>query len=346
MKTKTQQHSSKCQRPHSTGSYPQDKKRKRQYRIRNWREYNAALVQRGSLTLWVDEAAIAAWHNHQRSGQPGKPRTYSDLAITCMATLQVVYHLPLRATAGLLSSVLQLLGVTLGVPDYTTLCRRRQTLEVSLPIRAKQEPLHLVVDSTGLKVFGEGEWKVRQHGWSRHRTWRKVHLGVDETSGELLAVGVSIPQVHDKDGLSDLLDQVDQLDVCLQQVSGDGGYDFMTCYRDILQRGAKATIPPRRNACPNLRGETPQRDANLRRIQELAALHKGEKCQELARQQWKVESGYHRRSLAETAMFRLKSIFGDKLSSRGFEAQASEVFLRCAALNRMTHLGMPQSVAV
>jgi len=298
------------------------------------------------LTLWVDESAIADWHNHQCSGRPGKPRTYSELAITCMATLQVVYHLPLRATQGLLCSVVQLLGVDLEVPDYTTLCRRRQTLAVRLPVQTKQKSLHLVVDSTGLKVYGEGEWKVRQHGWSKHRTWRKVHLGVDEASGELLAVVVSTPLVHDKDALTDLLEQADQRDVSLEQVSGDGGYDFMTCYRDIAQRGARATIPPRRNACPNPRGETPQRDANLRRIQELAGHSKSKKRQEWARQKWKEESGYHRRSLAETAVFRLKSIFGDKLSSRSFEAQANEVLLRCAALNRMTHLGMPQSYAI
>jgi len=129
-------------------------------------------------------------------------------------------------------------------------------------------------------------------------------------------------------------------------VSGDGGYDFMTCHRDITLRGARATIPPRRNACPNPRGETPQRDAILRRMQELAGPSKSKKRQEWARQRWKEESGYHRRSLAETAVFRLKCIFGDKLSSRGFEAQANEVLLRCAALNRMTHLGMPQSYAI
>jgi hypothetical protein len=163
MKTKTQRHSPKCRRAH-----PKDKQRKRQYRIRNWREYNGALVARGSLTLWVDEAAVANWHNHQRSGQPGKPRLYSDMAINCMAMLQVVYHLPLRATQGLLRSVVQLLGVALDVPNYTTLCRRRQTLEVSLPVQAKHGSLHLVVDSTGLKVYGEGEWKVRQHGRTKH----------------------------------------------------------------------------------------------------------------------------------------------------------------------------------
>jgi IS5 family transposase len=321
-------------------------KRKRQYRIRNWPKYNGALVARGSLTLWIDETAMTGWHNPDRNGRRGKPRLYSELAITCMAMLQVVYRLPLRATQGLLGSVLQLLGLNLEVPHYSTLCRRRQTLEVSLPVQRKHTPLHLVVDSTGLKVYGEGEWKVRQHGWSKHRTWSKVHLGVDEASAEVLAVVVSSPLIHDKDALTDLLEQVDQLEVSLEQVSGDGGYDFMTCHRDISQRGARAIIPPRRNACPNTRDETPQRDAILRRIQELAGASKNQKRQDQARKRWKEESGYHRRSLAETAVFRLKTIFGDKLSSRGFEAQANEVFLRCAALNRMTHLGMPQSYPI
>lgn len=187
---------------------------------------------------------------------------------------------------------------------------------------------------------------MRQHGWSKHRTWRKVHLGVDQDSGELLAVLVSTPLKHDKDALTDLLEQVDQMDVSLEQVSGDGGYDFMTCHRDITQRGARAVIPPRRNARPNSRGETPQRDAILRRIQELAGGSNSKKQLEQARKRWKEESGYHRRSLVETAMFRLKTIFGGKLGSREFEAQANEVFLRCAALNRMTHLGMPQSYAI
>jgi IS5 family transposase len=334
-------------KPNSTNRRsPKHRSEKKQYRIRNWPEYNVALVNRGSLTLWVDEAALTDWHHHGHSGQRGKPRLYSELAITCMATLQVVYRLPLRATQGLLRSIMQLLGVKLEVPDYSTLCRRRQTLEVSLPVHAEGKSLHLVVDSTGLKVYGEGEWKVRQHGWSRHRTWRKVHLGVDEASGEVLAVVASTPLSHDKDVLPDLLEQVGQVSMTIEQVSADGGYDFMTCYQELDKIGARAIISPRRNACICPRGQMLQRDTNLRRIQELAGGSKGKKQQELARKQWKEESGYHRRSLAETAVFRLKCIFGDRLSSRSFQAQANEVFLRCAALNRMTHLGMPQSYPI
>lgn len=192
---------------------------------------------------------------------------------------------------------------------------------------------------------------MRQHGWSKHRTWRKVHLGVDEASGEVLAVVASTPLVHDKDVLADLLEQVGQADLTIDQVSagcplGRGGYDFMTCYQELDKIGARTTISPRRNACICPRGQMLQRDANLRRIEELAKRSRSENRQEAARKRWKEESGYHRRSLAETAVFRLKNIFGEKLSSRGFDAQANEVFLRCAALNRMTHLGMPQSYAI
>ena len=155
------------------------KKTKRQYRLRNWSQYNKALVGRGSLTIWLSADVLAAWHNTTRTGKRGKPASYTDAALLCMATLAEVYRLPLRATQGLLRSVIELLGAELSVPDYTTLCRRRRSLDVTLPRRHKSEPLHVVVDSTGLKVYGEGEWKVRQHGWSRRRTWRKLHLGVE-----------------------------------------------------------------------------------------------------------------------------------------------------------------------
>jgi len=152
------------------------RKKKRAYRTRNWKEYNAALVQRGSLTVWLEPAVLDGWLNGQPSGQRGASWTYSDLAITTALTLKAVYRLPLRATQGLLQSVLRLLVVALRVPDYSTLCRRQQTLSVTLPRQAKGQALHLVVDSTGCKIYGEGEWKVRQHGYSKRRTWRKLHL--------------------------------------------------------------------------------------------------------------------------------------------------------------------------
>jgi IS5 family transposase len=310
------------------------KKTKRTYRLRNWQQYNAALVQRGSLTLWISEETIAAWNNTARTGQRGKPATYTDTVILCMASLQEIYHLPLRATEGLLRSGIKLLGVELAVPDHTTLCRRRQVLEVRLPRRPKDDPLHLVVDSTGVKVYGEGEWKVRQHGYTKRRTWRKLHLGADEATGELAAAVVSTNNFTDGQVLPDLLEQVaDEI----KQVSGDGGYDKRNCYDAIGARGARAAIPPQKNAKiwqhGNSKEERLARDENVRG------------CRQQGRAQWKRESGYHRRSLAETQMFRLKTIFSERVSARSFAGQATQLLVRCAVLNQMTHLGMPESYA-
>jgi IS5 family transposase len=311
------------------------KKTKRQYRLRNWSQYNKALVERGSLTLWVSDDLIEQWHNQQRTGRRGKPSTYSATAILCMATLSEVYRLPLRATQGLMRSLIRLLGVELSVPCYTTLCRRRRSLEVALPRLRKSEPLHVVVDSTGVKVYGEGEWKVRQHGYSRRRTWRKLHLGVDEATHEFVAVVVTTNDFKDSQLLEDLLEQVEGE---LSQVSADGAYDSRNCYDAIRGREARAAIPPQKRARiwqhGNTKAERHSRDENLRAIR-----RKG-------RREWKRESNYHRRSLAETAVFRVKMIFGERVGARSFDGQASQLLVRCAALNRMTHLGMPDSYKV
>ncbi len=190
----------------------------------------------------------------------------------------------------------------------------------------------MVVDSTGVKVYGEGEWKVRQHGYSKRRTWRKLHLGVDEGTGEILAAVVSTNNVSDGEAFGDILDGVEGE---IETVSADGAYDKRKCYDKIEQRGAQANIPPREDAQYwEKEGATHARNQNLKQIEELG------------RTDWKQQSGYHRRSLAETMMFRFKSIFGNTCSRRTFNNQAAELLLACAALNRMTHLGMPDSYAL
>lgn len=314
------------------------KKTKRTYRLRNWSDYNKALVRRGSLTLWVSDGIIAQWREMERTGKRGAPRTYSETAMLCMATLQEVYHLPLRATAGLMQSVVKLLGGGLAVPDYTTLCRGRKLLEVELPRRCRKnkgEPLHLVVDATGVKVYGEGEWKVRQHGYSKRRTWRKLHFALDEATLSFTAVTVSTNNFKDSQLLPDLLEQMGDE---IKQVSADGAYDSRNCYDALRERGARAAIPPQKNARIWQHGNTKvqrhPRDENLRAIRQ-----KG-------RAGWKRECGYHQRSLAETQVFRVKTIFGERVSARSFDGQAAQLLIRCAALNHMTHLGMPDSYRV
>lgn len=306
------------------------------YRLRNWKEYNAALVKRGSLTLWIDEASIAAWRNPPPSGKRGKPRIYTDTAILAMATVAEVYNLPLRSTQGLVASLIKLMKLNfLPVPDYTTLARRRKNLTVELPRRPKAEAVHLVVDATGVKVYGEGEWKVRQHGYSKRRTWRKLHLAADEATGEIVAAVVTTNSFKDSQVLPDLLNQLDDQ---IKQISADGAYDSRNCYLLIGERKAQAAIPPQKRARiwqhGNSKNERLLRDENLRRIRRVG------------RAAWKRESKYHRRSLAETQMFRLKTIFGEHVRARSFEGQAAQMLVRCAVLNRMTHLGKPDSYAV
>ena len=309
-----------------------EKETKTQYRIRNWGEYNAALKNRGSLTFWVEEEVLQRWYNEKKTGKRGTSNTYSDIAIATMNTIGLVFNLAGRQTQGFVESLFELMRVDLSVPDHSTVSRRLGKLSVSLPVIERKTARHIVVDSTGIKVYGEGEWKVRQHGYSKRRTWRKLHLGVDETTGEILTGVVSTNNVSDDEVLEDILDGVEGE---IEAVSADGAYDKRKCYEVIEQRGARGNIPPRRDAQYwEQEGEAHQRNQNLSRIEAIG------------RAEWKRESGYHRRSLSETTMFRLKVIFGNTCSRRTFDNQATELLLACAALNRMTHLAMPDSYAL
>jgi hypothetical protein len=202
-------------------------------------------------------------------------------------------------------------------------------------VRKAEESLHLVIDSSGLKVFGEGEWKVRQHGYSQRRTWRKLHLGIDESSGEIVTAVMTGNDVSDGEVIEDLLDQVEGE---ISQVSADGAYDHKDCYIAIRNRGATATIPPRSGARiwqhGNSKGERLCRDENLRR------------CRKDGRAKWKKESGYHRRSKAENSFFRYKTIIGSTLRARKFANQATEAFIGCLILNKMLETGRPDSYVI
>lgn len=309
----------------------QEKKKKVAYKVRNWSEYNQALINRGSLTVWFDEGIMQKWTDAKQTGKRGHPFEYADVAIECMLTFKAVFRLALRQTQGMMESLVRMLKLALPVPSYSTLSRRRPYLTVVLPRQKEGKELHVVVDATGLKIYGEGEWKVRQHGYTRKRSWRKVHLGIDEASGEIVACEVTAKNEHEKEVLPDLLEQIKEE---IAQVSGDGAYDYQTVYDAIKERGAIASIPPRKNARLYDNGQFDSRDANVRRIEEIG------------RKEWKEEIGYHRRSLAETGVFRLKKVFGGHLSARKMMSQTTEVMIRCRALNQMTALGMPDSYPV
>jgi hypothetical protein len=314
-------------------------KKKDKYRIRNWPQYNQSLVNRGSITFWFDEAAIARWYSVEHSNKPGRPETYSDDAIRCGLLIKAVFQTALRALQGFIGSIIQILGLDLVCPHYSVFSRRAKGLQI--PVRRLLKPgekLNVVFDSTGLKVFGEGEWKVRKHGYSKRRTWRKVHVGMCVDSGQVVVSAMTSNNVSDDEAMVHMMGALEG--VPLGDVLGDGAYDTVDCREAVYDLGGRPVIPPDKNAKEQKRGRIPalnERDKAIRRIQELG---------DEGRALWKKEVGYHRRSRVETLMFRYKTILGGRLTTRREWTQATEVSIKLDALNRMTELGMPQSYKV
>jgi len=310
-------------------------RRKPLYRVGNWSEYDEALVQRGSITFWLSDDFEQTWL-YSGEKQRGSQFDYSEKAIEIMLTIKEVFRLINCSAEGFVCSVFAMLGVPLPVPDHSTLSKRGKSLKVGLPKKSSGS-LNLVLDSTGLKIYGEGEWKVRKHGYSKRRTWRKLHLGGNPDTGEIVAVVLTENSVSDDAVVKDMLEQIEET---LLSCAGDGAYDKRKVYEALNEHSPDVDIliPPRKNAHiwqhGNSKEERHKRDENLRHIRQHG------------RKSWKQESGYHIRSLAETIMFRLKTIFGDKLSARLLETQTTQALIRCLALNRMTQLGMPDSCPV
>jgi hypothetical protein len=315
-----------------------DKRKSREpkgiYRVRNWSEYNAGLIARGSLTMWIDESAFMSG-SETSSVKRGRPQVYSDATIQAVLTLKHVYHLTLRAAQGFVQSLRELAFAHLPVPNYTTLSRRAQELQVTLPEMSSGEPIHLVVDSTGLKLYGEGEWKVRKHGYSKRRTWRKVHLGLDVKTGQIRAALMTHQDVDDAGALPGLLAQI-PADEPVDTIGGDGAYDTKQCHKAIAGRGATPSIPPREGAKPWSEGTAGASWRN-EAIDDIARDGRGE---------WKKHSGYHRRSLIENTMYRYKTLTGNRLSARCIGSQATEVAIRVGIVNHMVTLARPQSVRI
>src|SRR3954469_8259745 len=242
-------------------------------KVTNWPAYDASLRQRGSLTVWFTEEAVDAWAAEPRTTRGGQP-WYSELAILTALTLRAVFRLAYRQTEGLIASVIRLLGLTLPVPDHTTLSRRAATLEVPRPRSSSRTggeaaPMHLLVDSTGLKLCGPGEWLVEKHGTKARRSWRKLHIGRDADTGQIVAATLTTQDVDDGSQVGPLLDQVDGQ---IASFTGDGAYDQDRVYASVGERHPEAAIivPPRATAVPSRTAETAptQRDRHLQLIAE------------------------------------------------------------------------------
>jgi len=298
---------------------------------KNWSHYNRALKQRGSLSIWFD--AEMAWEA-KPSGHRGRQQAYSDAAIQACLTMKVLFGLPLRQTTGFVESLLELIGLDWSVPDFSTLCRRQKTLPVAIPYRGSPGPLHLLIDSTGIKAEGEGEWNARKHGGPKRRLWRKIHIGIDEQTLEIRAIEVTSRSIGDAPILPDLLNQIPP-DQEIGSVTGDGAYDTRKCHDAIAAHNANAVIPPRKNA-KLWKPDTPGARARNEAVRS---------SKYLGRALWRQLTGYHRRSRVETKMHCVK-LLGQRLSARDFDRQVAEIQIRAAILNGFTALGIPRTVAV
>ena len=268
------------------------------------------------------------------SGRRGRQQAYSDAAIQACLTLKVLFGLPLRQTTGFVVSLLKLVGLDWSVPDYSTLCRRQRTLSVYIPYKGSAGPLHLLIDSTGIKAEGEGEWNARKHGGAKHRLWRKLHIGIDEETLEIRAIEVTSSSIGDAPMLPDLLNQIPSGQE-LGSVTADGAYDTRKCHDAIAARDAHAVIPPRKNA-KMWKPDTPGARARNEAVRS---------SRYLGRALWRRWSGYHRRSRVETKMHCVK-LLGQRLCARDFDRQVAEIQIRAAILNGFTALGIPRTVAV
>jgi Transposase DDE domain len=308
---------------------------KARYRVRNWPAYEAGLRRRGDLTLWIDEAAVAGWQAPRRS-TPGGQAIYSDLAIEMVLMLRMVFHLALRQAEAFAGSVLRLLGLDLCVPDHTTLSRRSGDFARRRPNVISHGARHLIVDSTGLKLFGQGEWDEEKHGRTR-RSWRKLHLAIDAGSGEIVANALTDNGADDVGEVPGLLEQFEGE---VASVIADGAYDGEPVYRTVARKQhdppPNVVIPPRAAAVLSTDAVAPQsqRDKHIQLIAE-----KG-------RMGWQKATGYGRRSLVETAIGRYKHLIGSKLRALGLAAQQGEVAIAVEALNRMIRVAKPLSVRV
>jgi len=319
--------------PHKFNASRRYKFAKKQYRVTNWAKYNESLRNRGDLTIWITDDARNHWTAPRRGSRGGQPR-YSDLAITLCLTLSMVYKLPLRQTQGLMRSISKLMQLDVPVPDFSTLSRRGKALPLPTANKAERsDPIHLVVDSTGLKIFGEGEWLQTKHKTkAKRKSWRKLHLGLDLATGDIICSELTPDTVGDATALTELLDQIDEP---VSWFIGDGAYDGVPT-SDLLKaqfgEAIEIIIPPPKNATlsPQTWYDPTHRDQHIAEIQIRG------------RMAWQASRGYNQRSRIETQMGRWKTVIGPKLKARRFENQQTEAKIGVAILNKMTVLGRPK----
>jgi hypothetical protein len=305
------------------------------YKIRNWSDYNRALIERGSINIWMEEESLKKWYSVSHTCLAGRPETYSDDAILMLLMLREVFRLTLRSLQGFTKSLFAMMGLDLLVPSYTQISRRAQTLHQRIKrLIGSKKKCDIIFDSTGLKVYGEGEWKVRVHGKSKRRTWRKFHIGIDAATQDILCCELTGNNKGDAETAEKMLGNISGR---IRSARGDGAYDGQRFRKKVHEKGGVCIVPPPRDAAYKgaSNGWERERDACL-------AVITGFGGGEVGRKLWKICSEYHQRSLVETAMFRVKVMLGDRLKARSIGAQESESICKCLVINKMNKLGLPR----
>lgn len=305
------------------------------YKIRNWSDYNRALIQRGSINLWLDEESLKKWFSTFHTCKAGRPETYSDEAILMLLTIREVFKLTLRSLVGFVSSLFKIMNLNFPMPSYTQISRRAQTLHkrINRLLKGKKN-CHIIFDSTGLKVYGEGEWKIKVHGKSKRRTWRKLHIALDANTQDVVCCELT---TNDKGDAETAEKMLNKLPNSIRSARGDGAYDSSRFRKKVYEKAGSCIVPPPRGASYKgaVDGWERERDAAIAAIVGFGGGEDG-------RRLWKICSHYHQRSLVETGMFRIKKLFGESLKSRSMGAQTTESICKCLIINKMNKLGLPK----
>lgn len=309
-----------------------------QYRVRNWSEYNKSLTNRGNIFLWVHPEIAKVWRAKKNPRFIGAPHEYSDDAILCMMTIKAIFHQPYRQLIGFFASLIAMMNLPLPLPHFTTLASRARRLGKSFKKLSSKKPRDLVFDASGFKVYGEGEWKVRQHGKQKRRRWKKFHIAICPDSHEIILAEATELEEADCEVMPRLLKKAPR---SVEAVIGDGAFHTVNCYQATYEKKASLLVPPRRGAVHDLEGH-PWLKGRNDSISELIGLGGDDEARAL----WKKLRGYHRRSLVETTFSRLKGIFGAKLFSKRIDTQEFELLLKASILNRMTQMGMPDGMMI
>jgi hypothetical protein len=299
---------------------------RQRHRVTNWRDYDTALRNQGSLTIWFTEEALVGWRAQSRKTPGGQPH-YSNLAIETALTLRAVFRLALRQSEGLIGSIIKLLEIDLPVPDHSTLSRRACGLPVQNLPRSGTGKLHLIVDSTGLKLRGAGEWLFEKRGTSKRRSWRKLHVRIDAHNGQIVAFNLTDKEIDDASHVEPLLEQLDDAPASLM---GDGAYDRAHVFNAVRVRtpDVRFIVPPCKGAVlgPTATTAPTQRDSHIRSINKHGRMN------------WQKTSGYNRRSKIEAAIGCYKRVIGDALGSREDARRLCEVKIAWASCLRARRL--------